>query len=298
MIISGNMRDGAVDSRPVDLHVHSNASDGTMTPSELVDYSIKKGLSAIALTDHDTVAGLAEIKDCARRTPGAPEIISGVELSTDIGGKDIHIVGLFIDETKPDFLKEITEFRESRDLRNVRMCEGLRDGLGMDISYEKLKEAFPGSVITRGHYAKYMLRKGYVQTMQEAFERWIGDGGPYFIPREKVTPSDGIRLIKKAGGVPVLAHPLQYGWPLSTLEEHIEAWKEDGLAAMEVLYTTFSPEDTAAMKALADRQGLLYSGGSDFHGTNKVNTDLGTGRGNLSVPSSVLEALRAYHQGQ
>ncbi len=296
-MLYGNMRDGVTEP-PVDLHVHSTASDGTYTPSELVDYAIKKGLAAIALTDHDTVAGLQEIRDYAASLESAPEIINGIELSTDLNGKDIHIVGLFIDETEPEFLSNLEIFRNSRDVRNEKMCNGLREGLHMDISFSQLKEAFPGAVITRAHYAKYMLKHGYVQSTQEAFDRYIGDGCPYFVPREKVTPVDGIRLIKKAHGIPVLAHPLLYGMSHDRLDSLVADLKAEGLTAMETMYTTFSAGETNEMKSMADEHQLLWSGGSDFHGSNKTNTDLGTGRGNLFIPLSVLEKLRDHHKKQ
>ncbi|MCR4891166.1 MAG: PHP domain-containing protein [Lachnospiraceae bacterium] len=288
------MRDGVKERKAVDLHVHSNKSDGTFTPSELVDYAIEKGLAAMALTDHDTVAGLGEIREYAAKVPGAPEIINGIELSTDLDGRDIHIVGLFIDDENPRFLGELQKFRDSRELRNEKMCAGLKEGLGMDISLKQLREEFPGSVLTRGHYAKYMLHHGYVRTMREAFEKWIGDDGPYFVPREKITPVDGIKLINMAGGVPVLAHPIQYAYSHNKLENLLVEWKEAGLVAMETVYTTYSAEDMAEYKAMAEKLGLLESGGSDFHGTNKVNTDLATGRGNLFVPYEFLEKLRVY----
>ncbi len=294
-MLYGNMRDGVTEP-PVDLHVHSTASDGTYTPSELVEYAIKKGLAAMALTDHDTVDGLKEIRDYAGTRENSPEIINGIELSTDLNGKDIHIVGLFIDETEPAFLHQLEDFRNSREIRNEKMCAGLRDGLHMDISFSQLKETFPNAVITRAHYAKYMVQKGYIKSTQEAFDRWIGDGCPYFVPREKVTPMDGIHLIQKAHGIPVLAHPLLYGLSRARLDSLIEDLKAEGLVAMETIYTTFSQGETNEMKEMAEAHGLLQSGGSDFHGTNKVNTDLGTGRGNLFIPLSFLEKLRDYHK--
>ncbi len=294
-MIYGNMRDGVTEP-PVDLHVHSNASDGTFTPSQLVDYAVKKGLASMALTDHDTIAGLKEIREYASKNPAAPEIISGIELSTDLNGKDIHIVGLFIDETDPDFLSYLEFFRNSRDIRNEKMCNLLREGLHMDISFEKLKAEFPGAVITRAHYANYMLNHGYIKSTTEAFDRWIGDGCPYFVPREKVTPVDGIHLIQKAHGIPVLAHPTLYGFSHARLDSLVSDLTAEGLVAMETIYTTYSEGETREMKEMADAHGLLWSGGSDFHGTNKTNTDLATGRGNLYLPLSLLEKLRDYHK--
>ncbi len=277
---------------PVDLHVHSNRSDGTYTPSELVKYAAEKGLKAMALTDHDCVDGLDEIREAAEKTENAPEIVNGVELSTDLDGKDIHIVGLFIDYNNKEFRDYLKNFLSSREERNERMCRALRDGLNMDISYEKLKSAYPDSVITRAHYARFMLDHGYVKSMNEAFDRWIGDGKPYLISRDKVPPEEGVRIIRKAKGIPVLAHPLLYKYSKQNLEKLIISLKEAGLLGIESRYTTHAPADTRYVKSLAEKFGLLESGGSDFHGTNKKDVDLATGYGRLYVPYKLFEALK------
>ncbi len=294
MIIEGNIRDGAVDTRPVDLHVHSYFSDGTYTPAELIEYAVKKGLRAMALTDHDTTAGLEEIREAALNTENAPEIVNGVELSTDLDGHDIHIVGLFIEVEKPELKTYLQKFKDSRNLRNEKMCRALRDGTGMDISLEKLTEAFPGAVITRAHYARYMLDHKYIRSMEEAFDRYIGDGKPYYIPREKVSPFDGVELIKKASGISVLAHPLLYNMSLERLERLVSNLKDAGLKGIETRYTTHSSSDTRKMIHLAEKYGLLESGGSDFHGSNKPGVDLATGHGNLRVPYELFERLKEY----
>lgn len=288
----GNIRDGVVDRRTVDLHVHSNKSDGTYTPAELIRYAVTKNLRVMALTDHDTVDGLPEIKEEAARIENAPEIVDGVELSTDLEGRDIHIVGLFINTEDPALNRYLQKFKDARDLRNVKMCDSLAKGLNMDISYEKLKNTFPGAVITRAHYARYMLEHKYISSMNEAFERWIGDDKPYFIPREKVKPEDAVELIKKASGIPVLAHPVLYKFSLSRLEKLISDLKEAGLLGMETRYSTYTSGETRQMMMLANKYGLLESGGSDFHGSNKKDIDLGTGRGSLSVPYEIFEKLK------
>lgn len=288
----GNIRDGVVDRRTVDLHVHSNKSDGTFTPAELIRYAVTKNLRVMALTDHDTVDGLPEIKEEAARIENAPEIVDGVELSTDLEGRDIHIVGLFINTEDHALNRYLQKFKDARDLRNVKMCDSLAKGLNMDISYEKLKNTFPGAVITRAHYARYMLEHKYISSMNEAFERWIGDDKPYFIPREKVKPEDAVELIKKASGIPVLAHPVLYNFSLSRLEKLISDLKEAGLLGMETRYSTYTSGETRQMMMLANKYGLLESGGSDFHGSNKKDIDLGTGRGSLSVPYEIFEKLK------
>lgn len=288
----GNIRDGVVDRRTVDLHVHSNRSDGTYPPAELIRYAVTKNLRVMALTDHDTVDGLPEIKEEAARIENAPEIVDGVELSTDLEGRDIHIVGLFINTEDPALNRYLQKFKDARDIRNEKMCDSLAKGLNMDISYEKLKDAFPGAVITRAHYARYMLEHKYISSMNEAFDRWIGDDKPYFIPREKVRPEDAVELIKKASGIPVLAHPVLYKFSLSRLEKLISDLKEAGLLGMETRYSTYTSGETRQMMMLANKYGLLESGGSDFHGSNKKDIDLGTGRGGLAVPYEIFEKLK------
>ncbi len=281
--------------KPIDLHVHSTRSDGTYSPTELVDYAIKKGLAAFALTDHDSIDGLAEAisyADKLRETnPNVPEVIPGIEFSTEYAKRDIHIVGLYIDYTSSEFQKSLKDFVDSRTQRNIKMCNMLKEGTGMDISYEKLLKAFPDSVITRAHYAKYMLNHGYIKSMNEAFERYIGDDCPYFIPREKVTPAQAVELILKVGGIPVLAHPLLYGMSKSYLDKLVSELKEAGLLALEAIYCTYTTGEEREMRALATKYDLAISGGSDFHGSNKPKLDLGTGYGSLYVPYEVLTKL-------
>jgi len=279
----------------IDLHVHSTRSDGTYSPTELVDYAIQKGLAAFALTDHDCVDGLDEAiayADSLRLTnPEVPEVIPGVEFSTEYKGSDVHIVGLYIDYKAPKFQKYLVDFVESRTLRNQKMCKLLQVGAGMDISYEALLETFPNCVITRAHYARYMMSKGYVKSISEAFERYIGDHCPYYIPREKVTPAQAIELILSAGGIPVLAHPLLYGMGKARLDALVAELKAAGLLALEAIYSTYSASDEREMRTLAAKYDLCISGGSDFHGDNKPKLDLGTGYGSLYIPYEVLTKL-------
>ena len=192
----------------IDLHVHSNKSDGTCSPRQLVQYASEKGLTAFALTDHDTTAGLEEALTAARKLPVT--VIPGIEFSTAYEEKDVHILGLGIDYKTPVFSAALEEFIASRRHRNEQMCQKLRDYIKTDITYERLLEAFPGAVITRAHYARYLFQQGHVKSMPEAFDRYIGDRAPCFIPREKVTPQKAVELIRKAGGIPVLAHPPLY----------------------------------------------------------------------------------------
>lgn len=279
----------------VDLHVHSNRSDGTCSPTELVDYAIEKGLSAFALTDHDTVDGLEEAISYAASLSGPmiPEVVPGIELSTEYQGRDIHIVGLYIDYENAAFRSYLQHFVDSRTLRNRKMCLLLQD-CGINITFEELSAAYPDAVITRAHYAKLMLGKGYVKSMSEAFERYIGDHAPCFIPREKVTPVQAIGLILEADGIPVLAHPVLYHLSDARLDALTAELKAAGLAGIEALYSTYHTGEERQIRRLASKYDLLISGGSDFHGANKPGLDLGSGYGNLYIPGSVLAAVKQY----
>ena len=278
-----------IDMNIVDLHVHSNKSDGSFSPTELVNYAIEKGLSAFALTDHDTTDGLDEAIEAAKGKD--IEVIPGIEFSTEYEGKDIHIVGLYIDYKGAIFQNQIQKFVDSRVERNRKMCQNLRSA-GIDISYEKLLAEFPDSVITRAHYAKYLLDHGAVKSMPEAFDKYLGDHTRYFVPREKVTPMQAVHLILDAGGIPVLAHPTLYHMSDKRLELLLYRLKEAGLIAMECIYSTYSASEERHMKALAKKYNLLPSGGSDFHGTTKPKLDLAVGYGSLVIPEEILINLK------
>lgn len=273
----------------VDLHTHTTASDGTYTPTELVDYAIEKGLTAIAITDHDTVSGLEEAIDYAKDKP--IQVIPGIEFSTEYNGKDVHIVGLNIDYRNPFFLEKLERFIDSRDTRNEKMCKLLTEA-GFPMTLKDLEEAYPDSVITRAHMARFMYEKGYISNREKAFEKYIGDNCPCYVPREKVNPAQAIRLIKEAGGVPVLAHPILYKLSLPKLEELIGDLSAHGLVGIEAIYSTYNRADEALIRKLAKQYGLKLSGGSDFHGKNKPYIDLGVGRGNLNVPDEIWKNLQ------
>ena len=274
----------------VDLHVHSTRSDGTYTPTELVNYAIEKGLKAFALTDHDTVDGIEEALKAAEGKP--IEVLSGNEYSTEYRKRDVHIVGLFIDYKAPVFLEYLERFQASRIERNHKLCRNLQ-GAGFDITYEALLEEFPNAVITRAHYAKYLLAHGYVKSMVEAFDRYLGDHTPYFVHREKITPEEVIDITRRAGGIPILAHPTLYKLGREQLDILVSTLTDAGLMGLEAIYSTYSPSEESQMKALAKKYNLLISGGSDFHGSTKPGIDLGTGYGRLFIHEEVLENLRA-----
>ena len=276
----------------IDLHVHSNKSDGSMTPSQLVDYAITKKLTAFALTDHDTTEGLSEALEAAKGKP--IEVIPGIEFSTEYEKRDVHIVGLYIQYQNPEFQVKLQDFIHSRINRNIKMCNRLREEAGMDITYEKLLAEFPGAVITRAHYAQYMLAHGYIKALPDAFDQYIGDHCKYFVPREKVTPPQAVELILKAGGIPILAHPILYRMSDARLDQLTASLKQAGLIGIEAIYSTYQPNEERQIRKLAAKYDLCISGGSDFHGACKPGLDLGTGYGHLAVPEDVLSELKRH----
>ena len=279
-----------MDTRKIDLHVHSTASDGTMSPAELAVAVKEAGLCAFALTDHDTVDGIAEARTAAKAA--SVELIPGVELSCDYKGKEVHMVGLYLDETNPRLLTHLARFRDNRDNRNQKMYQKLNEE-GFAISDEGLREMFPDAVLTRAHVARFLLEHGYIKSISEAFEKYIGDGCRCHVPREKITPQEGIELIHHANGKAVLAHPVLYHMSDDRLRELITNCLACGLDGIEALYSTYQPGDERYIRKLADEYGLAVSGGSDFHGSNKPHIRLGTGTGRLSVPYELLEKFRA-----
>ena len=276
--------------KAIDLHTHTNRSDGSMSPTELIDHAILKCLSAVAITDHDTTSGLDEASVYAAGKD--IEMIPGIELSTEYNKKDVHIVGLYIRYNDPGFQSYLQEFVKSRIERNIKMCRNLQTMAGIDITYEKLQEENPGSVITRAHYARYLIEHGYVKCHSEAFDRYLGDHTKYFVAREKITPEKAIDLILQAGGVPILAHPILYHMNDVNLDLLVSRCKEAGLIGIEGLYSTYKSADERQIKRLAEKYDLLISGGSDFHGENKPGLDIGTGYGHLFVPEDLLIPIR------
>lgn len=281
----------------IDLHAHSTASDGTLSPSELVDYAVSKGLSAMALTDHDTIDGIEEAMEAAAKYAGTEneiEVIPGIEFSTVYLGRDVHVVGLFIDYSSEYLKSRLKHFVLAREKRNKRMCQKLTDG-GLPLSYEELMAEFPDAVITRAHFAKMLLKKGYVKSLKEAFERYIGDGKPFYAQRKKISPFRAIEVIRRAGGFPILAHPVLTGFSNSVLEDLVSKCKDCGLMGIECVYSTYEAADERHMRELAAKYNLAVSGGSDFHGTNKKDIDLAVGKGKLYVPSDILDVIKNKH---
>lgn len=275
--------------KTVDLHTHTTFSDGTFTPKELVEYAVKKNLSAIAITDHDVTDGLNQAEYYGNKL--GIEVIPGIEVSTDYEGTEVHIVGLFIDRYNSSMNKALEDMRVKRTQRNHNVAEKLQ-ALGLNVEYADFEKAADGAIITRAHIAKALLAKGYVGYIGEAFERFIGDGKPAYIKREVFSWQDTINMINNARGTAIMAHPLLYKFSKKRLEQTLSVMAKYGLRGVETYYSTHTPSDTKYIKSLAEKYRLKLSGGSDFHGSNKPKLDLGTGYGDLIVPYYVLENLK------
>ena len=273
----------------VDLHTHTTESDGSFTPEDLILEAKHVGLSAIAITDHDSISGIKKAAPVALEQE--IELIPGVELSTDYNGKEVHVVGLFVDIENEYFLSKIKEFKENRDNRNAIMVENLQKE-GFAITMEELLAENPDCVITRANIARFLYEHGMIPSIQTAFEKYIGDNCKCYVNRFKITPMDGVRLIKEAGGTAILAHPLLYHMSDVTLQKMVNEMKDAGLDGIEAIYCTYSPSEERQMKRFAMDNQLLISGGSDFHGTTKPNLNLGTGYGKLYIPYEVLEEMK------
>lgn len=279
----------------IDLHVHSNHSDGTLSPEALVALAKDSGVSAFALTDHDTVSGIQKAKAAALQDASSPlTVISGTEISAAYKNRDIHILGLFIDETNPALLQALDEAVQARDARNETVAKRFRE-LGIPVTTDDLRSINPDTIITRAHFAQYLLAHHHVTSWEEAFSRYLGYDAPCFVPRTYMEPERAISLILQAGGIPVLAHPLLYKLPPAELEALLKRLTDAGLKGLEVYYSSNTRFDEQICYSLANRFGLLMTGGSDFHGDNKPNLYLGTGRNNnLAIPETLLEPLYQY----
>lgn len=273
----------------IDLHVHSDCSDGTCSPEELVELAKQKGLSAFALTDHDTTEGVARARHAAEGTEVC--VIPGIEFSTSYEKRDVHVLGLGIDPEDEYFQENLDRFRNSRDRRNEEMIQKMQEH-GISITQEEVEKLFPDAVITRAHFARFLVEKKFVGSTNEAFDRYLGDRACCFVPGEKVTPFQAVRLIKENGGYAVLAHPLIYGFSKGKLEELVREMKKAGADGIEAIYSQNRWNDEGEMRALAKRHGLKITGGSDFHGSNKPGIEMGTGKGNLRIPYELWENLR------
>ncbi len=266
----------------VDLHFHSSASDGKLSPEAIVKKAAGLGLKVIALTDHDTVAGIARALKASREFPGL-RLIPGVEISTDIAQGEAHVLGYFIDFKSIELEVELLKFRDSRLTRAQRMVARLKD-LGIDIAWERVREIAGEGSIGRPHLAQAMLEKGYIKKFEEAFKKYIGHGGPAYVERDKMTPAEAVALVLRSGGLPVLAHPFTVEDP----ERLVNELKAAGLVGLEVYYKDSSKEQTEAMLALAEKYGLIATGGTDYHGIGDSTEVM---LGGVEVPLAAAEKL-------
>lgn len=284
-----------MEHRIIDLHVHSTKSDGTFSPEELIYAAKDAGLSALALTDHDTMSGIKEAQTAADLL--GIELIPGIELSTEYNGKEIHIVGLYINPDDPQLVTKTFEFRECRTHRNEMIVNALQKE-GFSITMESLLAENSDRVITRANIARYLYEHGCVKSVKEAFDKYIGDGCRCYVGRFKITSTEAVTLIRQAGGAAILAHPLLYHMSSVSLQHMIDDLKAVGLDGIEAIYSTYSPGEEQLVKKIAAQNGLFMSGGSDFHGANKPAIHLGTGRGHLYIPYSVLDEIKGCLRGR
>lgn len=281
----------------IDLHTHSTFSDGTYTPTELVQEAKSRNLSAIAITDHDCVDGIDEGLSAGAEL--GLEVISGIELAAYYtnpknGNKtEIHIVGLFLDHKNPHLMEATQRLKDERDERNMIMTKKLTN-IGFPMTYEELMEEAGIGTCSRAHYANLMVKKGYVSHKKEAFQRYIGFGKPGYVPRKLPTPKECADIITESGGVAILAHATLYGMDINEIRTMTKNLKDDGLKGIEVMYSTYRPQQEKEITQIAKYLELCPSGGSDFHGANKPDIFMGVGRGNLKIPYSFLENLRNY----
>lgn len=274
----------------IDLHVHSSASDGSYTPEEVVELAKNAGLSEFALTDHDTVEGI-DAAIAHTEKIGGIRVIPGTELSCYYGKREIHIVGLFINHRDRTFLQELQRLKDAREARNERMVQNFVDA-GLPLTMEELKHGNPNSVITRAHFARVLVEKGYCKDKNEAFEKYVGIGCPFYLPKPKVTPEHVLKLITDAGGTAILAHPYSYKLSKSEVEVLLDYLIPLGLSGMECYYSTYDNEQIQELRSIAYNKNLLVSGGSDFHGVVKPDISIGIGRGNLHIPEKLLDVIK------
>lgn len=271
-----------------DLHTHSYYSDGTLSPTQLIAGAEAAGLSAIVLSDHNTVAGLPEFIAAGAKSP--VEAVPGVEFSTEYEGTELHILGLFIQPSHYTRVEALLgEFLQRKEESNRRLIHKLNEQ-GMALSYDAIAQSAAGR-INRAVIGAEMVRLGYCQSVKEAFDLWLSQSKGYYVPPLRPDAFQVIRFIKSIGAVAVLAHPF-----LNLDEQRLCAFLQRavpaGLDGMEVYYSRYSPETTRQAETVAERCGLLASGGSDFHGGNKPDISLGTGTGELCIPLTLLTALR------
>lgn len=268
------------ENKKADLHVHTNFSDGTFSPEQVVEYAVKKGLVAIAITDHDSVEGIGPAIKAAHGK--SLEIIPGLEFTTEFENCEVHILGFFVDYTKKWFVQELLQLRQMRHTRMQKMiaCLSKKD---IKISMDDVKGISGEGSLGRLHLAKLLFQQGHVQSVQKAFDKFIGSGKPCYVTGDRISPVDAIEMISKAGGVPVLAHPHTMG-----KDKFISKFAKAGLKGIEVYHSDHGIAAVNHYKKIAEELSLLMTGGSDCHGMGKGRVMMGT----VTVPYDVVEQLK------
>jgi len=274
----------------VDLHTHSIYSDGTNTPAELVAMAEERDLRALALTDHDTVAGIDELLSAGKGS--MVETVPGIELSAECDQGTMHILGYFIDPANPALAGMLTKIRAGRTARNIEILKKL-NRLGYVLRWSDLEKHTGKDVVGRPHFAEVLVERGYVKSRKMAFDLLLAKGRPAYAKRYHCSASECIDLIRTAGGVAVLAHPATIHLPDAKLRALVGELKEQGLGGIEAYYAEHRPENRKKFIGWAEELGLLCTGGSDFHGENSPDLKLGTGFGQLHVPDEALDQLKA-----
>ena len=264
----------------IDLHTHTTASDGTYSPRNLVKLAQKEGVKILAITDHDSTAGVWEAVLTGKKY--GVKVIAGVEISVVFEPTEMHILGYGFDVIDPDFIDTLNKLKENRESRNPRMIAKLKE-LGFDITLDEVIAEAGGDIVGRPHMARVLMKKGYVSSIDEAFQKYLGKGCPAYVPKEKLTPKQAINIIKNAGGLSFLAHPAYLEKDEKGLKKVLEQLIAYGLDGIEAYYTYHNEEQTELYLKLASLYNLLISGGSDFHGENKPEIRLGRGLGNLNI---------------
>jgi 3',5'-nucleoside bisphosphate phosphatase len=276
---------------PIDLHTHTTYSDGSASVDQLIELAATMHASAVSITDHDTVAAVSEARVAADRF--GIEFVPGVEISAEYSPGTMHILGYCFDDQAVALVAKLDELRIAREQRNPQIADRLRL-LGFDITYDEVAMLAGNKVVGRPHFARAMIEKGYVSSVQDAFDRFLKKGAPAYVEKARLSPSEAISLIQAAGGVAVLAHPYQL--KLSSYEEVddlIGELAELGLDGIEAVYSRHSEAQRASYSEIAKRHHLLITGGSDYHGSYKPDIDIVTGLGNLEVPYELLNEVRA-----
>lgn len=281
--------------RFIDLHVHTTASDGSYTPSQICEMARNKNLAALAITDHDTIDGIPEAVDYLEQNrigSSQMELIPGIELSCNYGPREIHILGFYMDYKNPNLQATLRSMKEARYNRNVAMCRLFQnDGINMTI--EKLQAGNPDTVITRAHFARVLIEDGVVKTKDQAFKKYLGESCKYYLPKPEITCETAIGIINTYGKCAVLAHPLLYKFGYRQIEELLEYLKPLGLKGVEAYHSSNNSYESGKLRAIADKHGLFVSGGTDFHGTIKPDISLGTGRGSMRITTGILQTIKS-----